>query len=190
MISVREKGNVMKKFLISVSVAAMTGLAAPASAALIEFDVSGLFMENAGTGGIYVPTGTFRWDNVSFAVTDVNVTTPFSGYSSGFYYSADESFVLSGSGPSGMTDLVINLFGNWFNDLESGSPGDTFFFGAHPLEVGSGLTILGSGVDPTLFARILPDPGSGPAPVPVPAGLPLLLGALGGLALFRKRGKA
>ena len=178
----------MKISVIAAGFAAAMALGAPASAALIEFDVSGLFMMK-DTGEVYTPTGTFRWDNASFTVSDVNVTSPFSTYASGFYDSAAEEFVLSGSGPSGATELAISLFGPWFNDLESGAPGDTFSFLAIPSETVVRGGALGRAIDPTLYATILPDPG-GPAPVPLPAGLPLLAAALGGLAFFRKRGKA
>ena len=34
-----------------------------------------------------------------------------------------------------------------------------------------------------------PGPGPGPSPIPLPAGLPLLLGALGGLGLISRRRK-
>ncbi len=178
----------MKISVIAAGFAAAMALGAPASAALIEFDVSGLYMMK-DSGEVYTPTGTFRWDNASFTVSDVNVTSPFSTYASGTYDSAAEEFTLFGSGSSGATELAISLFGTWFNDLESGAPGDTFSFGADPRETLVGVGILGYGVDPTLYATILPDPG-GPAPVPLPAGLPLLAAALGGLAFFRKRGKA
>ncbi len=179
----------MKISVIAAGFAAAMALGAPASAALIEFDVSGLYMSK-DSGEVYAPTGTFRWDNASFTISDVNVTSPFSTYTSGLYDSTAEEFTLFGSGSSGATELAISVFGTWFNDLESGAPGDTFFFGADPRETLAGSpSILGFGIDPTLYARILPDPG-GPAPVPLPAGLPLLAAALGGLAFFRKRGKA
>ena len=123
----------MKISVIAAGFAAAMALGAPASAALIEFDVSGLYMSK-DSGEVYAPTGTFRWDNASFTISDVNVTSPFSTYTSGLYDSTAEEFTLFGSGSSGATELAISVFGTWFNDLESGAPGDTFFFGADPRE--------------------------------------------------------
>ncbi len=176
---------------MSAAVASMLGLAVPATAAIVEFDVGGLFMEDVATGDLYTPTGTFRWDNGSFDVFDVNVTSPFASYGSGSYDYAGERFTLFGSGPGGATELVIELFGPWFNDLESGSAGDTFSFSAYPEETESGgVTVLGAGIDPTLYATILPGGGGGgPAPVPLPASGLLLIAGCGALTALRRRRK-
>gem|GEM_PF-2175761 len=188
----------MKKTLSALSVAAlMSGAALPASAALLEFDISGLFMiTTSGPSSIYSPDGlggtgpaTFRFDTDTLAVSDAQINTPFDTYVTGNWDAGDQEFAFFGFDGSLFYVHVGSDVTDYATSLAVGDS-DAFFPAAtefQPDLTGS-LIVVGEGIDPYVTVTRLADPAGGPAPVPLPAGLPLLLAGLGALGLMRRKG--
>lgn len=191
----------MKNLFIAGAIA--LGLAAPASAALYEFDVTSVYFYSPITTDIYNPTGTtagapavFTIDTDTGAVSDVDIYTPFDTYVTGALSGGTVAFVgydYSGLGFD-ISDILADLAasplavgaleyfyptGTEVQGVPFGSPTPTSF------------TVVGEVVDPFGVVTRLPDPVTTPDPspsaVPLPAGMPLLLGAFGLLGLARRK---
>lgn len=179
----------MKKIFAGACLLASVTFALPASATLVEFDVGGALMEDAVTGDLYSPVGTFRFDTDTLAVSDVSVNTIFNTYINGAYDAGTETFGLFAvfSPPLGtVLDLSIS-FTELLDSISGLGVGDSFWMGVDPYEHDNEThQAFGYGIDPSLSGRVLASVPA-PSPVPLPAGLPLLLAGLGGLGLLRRK---
>lgn len=176
----------MFKRLLSAAVVMCAGFTAPAQASLIEFNSNDLFMEFS-TGGGYSPNGTFRFDTDTFAVTDVDITTPFGTYTSGSHAGGPISaFQFS----DGLTNAFfeINYEVSQLNASLAlgGKLGDGVALDAEPFEFVNGSTV-GSPADPSLYGRVVRVGPEQTPVVPLPAGLPLLLFGMGIFAMVGRR---
>lgn len=176
------------KGVATVAALAMS-LASTSNAALLEVDVSALYMsdDKNGNGCCYRPTGTFEFDTNTQLVSNVNVSSIFETYSFGSFDANFDAFGLFSTNSDLVLDIVFFSFNDLLNDIATAVVGDSFFCSADPTEFDNVTAeVYGTPVDPTLVVTVL-DLGSTPA-VPLPAGLPLLLTALGGFALMRRKG--
>lgn len=175
----------MKKLFQALAFSLSIALPTTSNAVLIEFDTSGLLMDDVfGGTGLYAPTGTFLFDTDTLLVSDVDVATQNAIYVTGDYDPAFEAFGLFTT--SGVDGLVLDITID-FTELEltiaSLDVGDLFFIGADPYEFdNSNGDEYGFAIDPTLIGTIID-----PVVVPVPASMPLLLAGLGGLSLAMRR---
>ncbi len=186
----------MKKLVLAAVLAVGTFTSGAAQAAILEFDVNGVF-SGAGPLG-----GSFLFDTTTQLVTDIAVTGGV-GFGSVAYDSAttaESLLVRDGTdaapfdfttielyADASMTSLLqFNIFG--FQTVMPGlAVGDDVFLGVDGIEIAAG---VGSSafIDSTIVITRLADPtGPGPSPVPLPAGMPMLLASLGIFGLVQRK---
>lgn len=179
-------------FKSMLAAAAVSFVAVSASADVIEFDVSGLYMsDETGGGCCYTPLGTFRFDTVSYDVYDVSVSSPFEMYGVGVYDDDSQAFGLFSDGfedadsttPALVIDFDLEL-ATILSEIAGGSAGDTYYFYVEPREYDNDSGgLYGMSNDPTLYAELI---STAPA-VPLPASMSLMLAGLAGLGVAARR---
>lgn len=188
----------------SWSAAAMIAVLAalPASAAVLDFRIDDPGLDFYGAITV---TGGFTYDAGTGAFSDIDLVAAGSGGYEGSYsllagdpvrtfLSATTLAVMrTGSGPdfTGATAVFLDFASalaqggtvvvSSLSFVQCGTP-DCFGWG--------GATFSEPFGTPGSVSVVVSGPPDGPAPIPLPAALPLLLGALGPLALLRRRGGA
>ena len=176
----------MKKLLTGL-VLAIAGYAGSASATLIDIDVSSiLFTDEINLTCCTNPTGGFRFDTDTLAVTDVNVTSRYGGYNLGIFDDASDEFTLL-SNVSATVMLIDINFPALVNDLVTAMPGETLEVILNTSSVLDNTGIVEASLlfDSALFATVVDE--TPPPQVPLPAGLPLMLAGLGAFGMMRRK---
>ncbi|WP_368184677.1 hypothetical protein [Aestuariibius sp. HNIBRBA575] len=183
----------MKNLLLAAVLSVGTLVSGTAKAAILEFDVSGVF-SSAGSLG-----GSFLFDTSTQSITDINVIggSGFGliGYDSSL--TAEASLIRDGTDPAPFDFTSIELYsdashlsllrfdiGGFQTVMPGLAIGATDFLGVTGIEIaaGSGSSAF---IDSTIVVTRLADPGL-PA-VPLPPALPMLAAGIGLFGIARRK---